>query len=480
MQNPNKEHRLSGNALLYFSAKFFPALATLLSWMYLSRHLPAAEYGQYQGFWIQLITFTAILGLGFPAFILTYNAEKAAALLQKLGAERVLSYSGLAVLGGILFAGIQFVTSGIPAIYAFVFLLLNLVVLFTEAILTVFRSFRPLILVNVLFAVLFYGVHRYAVDRQYTLDRLVLMLLTLFAIRALFTCALSRRSYLRQERKPLVAADWPEMRQLWIQMGIGDTIQVLFRWIDKFILSFILAKEVFAVYVNATIEIPFLPIVFASVSSAALQQWAVHHGRNNTNPITVLHFSARILSSIIFPLFLYLMLFGREFLTTVFSAQYAEGLTIFLCAQLVLPLRTYPFTALLQNHHRGDIINKGALIDFAMACVLMYPLYMLIGLPGVALSFVLSTYWQAAYYLRQSARVTGIPMMQLVPVRTLLLKLLLFAGIFVAGRLLMNAASWSAHGIFYVATGLLIMIASCSLLLEWHREKKYEHGYTSQ
>ncbi len=91
---------------------------------------------------------------------------------------------------------------------------------------------------------------------------------------------------------------------------------------------------------------------------------------------------------------------------------------------LVLPLRAYNYTTLLQHMHRGGLINKGAIMDLVLALVLMYPMYQLMGLPGIALGFVVSTYLQVAYYLHHTARLSGTTWTSLLPLKNWGLKLL--------------------------------------------------------
>jgi hypothetical protein len=134
---------------------------------------------------------------------------------------------------------------------------------------------------------------------------------------------------------------------------------------------------------------------------------------------------------------------------------------------LVLPIRAYPFTALLQSEHRGDIINKGAMIDFVMACILMYPLYLALGLPGMALSFVISTYWQAAYYLQQTAKLIKVPITDLVPFRLLLRKFFTYGLLMAIVFLLAQNIFKDLGSIFIIGICSLIVLSVVSLRQDW-------------
>jgi O-antigen/teichoic acid export membrane protein len=101
----------------------------------------------------------------------------------------------------------------------------------------------------------------------------------------------------------------------------------------------------------------------------------------------------------------------------VFAHRYDAAVPLFVVASLVVPLRAYNFTALLQHKGQGRIITRGALLDLGLALGLIYPLYRGLGLAGVALAFVISTYWQAGYYLGHTARLLGVLWVSLLPWR---------------------------------------------------------------
>ena len=164
-------------------------------------------------------------------------------------------------------------------------------------------------------------------------------------------------------------------------------------------------------------------------------------------------------------------MFFLLFLTVVFSPNYINAAWIFVCTQLVLPIRAYPFTAILQSEHRGDIINKAALIDLVMACMLIYPLYLLMGLPGVALSFVISTYWQAAYYLRHTSKIMNTTVGSLIPLSLLLRKFLLFGTILSIAFFIISSITNSTWLIFLSGSLVLMSTTFVSLWYDWKQEK---------
>ncbi|GAA4454406.1 lipopolysaccharide biosynthesis protein [Rurimicrobium arvi] len=445
----------------------FPALALFICWIVASRYLHASTYGVYQSFWIQLSTLSTVVSLGFPTFIFNYPGDAAIKIIRSVRRNHLLIYIVCVLLAALIFAALQH-HDGL-SLAAAITLLLWVACNFVEALLLALRGFRPAIFINGIYAVMLVAVHVYLLENTYPLAVLCAGIAIALAFRVTAGLWVLHRIHRRHAYEEH-GLDLTGHQTLWKQLALNDTIQVLFRWIDKFILSLILMKAIFAVYVNASIEVPFLPILFAAATGAAVQHWASGKPENRDS-LSVLHQASRLLAAIVFPLFAFLMLFRNEFLTTLFSAHYASGVWIFVCAQLVLPLRAFPFTSMLQSHKRGDIITRGAVWDFVIACVAMYPLYLLLGLPGVALSFVLSTYWQAAYYLRQTSDISGIPVRKLVPFRTLILRLLLALTCFTIYYYLLRLASLSINAMFLCGAALLLIYSGIALWREWTSEK---------
>src|SRR5690606_11261475 len=110
------------------------------------------------------------------------------------------------------------------------------------------------------------------------------------------------------------------------------------------------------------------------------------------------NYISKVLASAVFPIVIFLALFRSEFIIFFFSEKYLETIPIFLVYIMIIPFRAYGHTIILQNMEQGRIINRGAILDVGIALALMVPFYHLFGLPGVALGFVISTFFQALYY----------------------------------------------------------------------------------
>ena len=119
----------------------------------------------------------------------------------------------------------------------------------------------------------------------------------------------------------------------------------------------------------------------------------------------------------------------------------------------------------------------GAVLDLIIACLLMYPLYLSLGLPGVAFSFVVSTYLQAAYYLYHTSKLLAVKWTTMLPLQNWAIKLIVFASLFIGIHYLL--ASLFAPRIVLIC-GLLSagIITAVSLLVEI-RATKRKYGNTA-
>jgi len=341
-----------------------------------------------------------------------------------------------------------------------------------ESFLLVCRNYKKLTAINVLYSVAFCAIHWYMLNYGFSFQLLFIGLLLLAALRLGFYVIIS----IADMRKEVVeAADRvaiADVRSLWLHLGFYDVTQMLFTWIDKFIISLVLTAQLSAIYYNGSQNIPFLPLLLSAAGSSVLMHLAGGKSKDETpDIIRLMNQSGRVLSSIVFPLFFFLLFFRHELFFFLFWGKYREALPIFAVSILVLPVKSYSFTTVLQRLHKGSIINIGSVADIGLACALMYPLYLWLGLPGVALSFVITTYLQAAFYLFYSARLLHTSPLRLVPYKNWMLKLIVFSLVFIV---IHYAGGRFFTGKINLILGIVAMVtlSVVSLLIELKKQRK--------
>jgi O-antigen/teichoic acid export membrane protein len=406
---------LLGTSAAIFLIRFFPTLASVVALVWLARTLPAAYYGRYQSFWVQWQVLHAVACLGLPTLVLTYAGARVRGLWRAARQVHRAALVGWVLLLAGGFSGLQWWGGSAFAPWqAGLFLLLNVPVAVLEAYALGRRQFRPVAVISVGYAGLFVLAHGLLVSRAIGSEQLLVTLLLASGLRLVALAYLARRGLVITD--PLEAMGWPTVRRHWAHTAFNDVVQVLFRWVDKLALNFLLPAALFALYFNGTLDVPFLPLLLGAAGSGLLLHFGAP-GCTDAGRVATLRAAATLLGRLVFPLFCFLLFFRRELFGVVFAHRYDAAVPLFVVSSLVVPLRAYNFTALLQHKGEGARISRGAVLDLAFALALMYPLYRLLGLVGVALAFVLSTYAQAGYYLGHTARLLRVPWASLVPWR---------------------------------------------------------------
>ncbi len=465
---------LFSNSFLIFITRFFPAVANLLVIIYYSRQLPIDLYGEYSRFWIQVNISYPLICFGLHALVVTYSRPLLLRLIRGLTPRHYLTFALWAATLGGAFAFLLHSSTEIPFYIPFLFIITFSASVVLEAVLMVCKGYRVLVPVNMLYAVAFCVVHGWVLRTSFSLTSLFVYLLLVNLVRLLVYAAavfFELRQPIADESSGVLPA-LSKVRGLWLHLGLYDVLQNLSTWVDKFIVSLVLSAGLSAIYFNGSMNIPFLPVLLSAAGSSVLMQLAsLSPDNERSGAIMLMNQTGKILSCIVFPVFFFLLLFSREAVLTLFQAKYRDAIPVFEIALFVLPVRAYSFTTVLQRLHKGSIINAGAIGEMVLAVLLIYPLYQWIGLPGVALSFVISTWLQASFYLFHSAQLLGTSVLQLLPFGNWLLKLIAFGLLFIAVHYFGNLF---LTGKFVLFLGLLVMILAIimSLLIEFRQTRK--------
>lgn len=466
-----KSNALFSRSFYIFFTRFFPSLANLLVMIWYSRYLPQADYGNYQHFWVHLFIIYPFICFGIHVLIITYPQNIIVDLYRRINKRYYALYFAWAIVFSILFALLQCNAIGISFVIPFLFILAYSLSFIVESFLIVSGMYKTLIVINVIYAAAFCGIHVYCLSHQFSLQALFGYLLMITLARLLAYAAISSAAVKKCNTEGSSVTTLGNLRSLWLHLGFYDIMQVLFSYIDKFIVSLVLTAPLSAVYYNGSQNIPFLPLLLSAAGSAVLIQMASNKSDDEkTDIIMLMNYTAKMLSCIVFPLFLFLLLFRNELIIQLLSVKYVAAIPVFLVATCVLPLKAYSFTTVLQRYHKGAIINIGAVADIVLACLLMYPLYQWLGLPGVALSFVITTYLQAGFYLIYSAKLLRVNPLKLLPFANWLFKLIVFAIVFIAIRYVCGIY-FAPKNTLYLGMAIMVILIVVSLVIELKLQK---------
>lgn len=465
MHKPGKNTSVTllGNSAYIFLIRFFPSLASLMALVLFSRYTEPAFYGRYQAFWVQWQVLNTVACLGLPALIFTYPLSHVTGLIRGLNAGQKARFIGWFVLVAAAFALLQLANGYAlfhPVLIA-VFLWISTLISLVEAYLMLGRRFNQVALISCLYSVLFMVVHWLFIKEELSLELLFMILIAGNMLRLAYLLFAGRSLY-RGVSDGVQALKLNSIKSLWFHLGVYDLVQMLFRWVDKLVLGFLLTAPVFALYFNGTIDVPFLPLLLGAAGSALLMQLSQQETTDSVR-IDLLKESSSLLSRIVFPVFLFLILFRHELFGVVFNHKYDAAVPLFLIATMVVPLRAYNFTSILQHKGRGRIINTGAVLDLAIALILMYPLYRIFSLSGIAFAFVLSTWLQAGFYLYHTAKILHVKWYRLLPLYDWLKQLIVFSVVFIGLYYVLHNYLEPATSLF-LGGGALALVIIVSLL----------------
>jgi hypothetical protein len=108
----------------------------------------------------------------------------------------------------------------------------------------------------------------------------------------------------------------------------------------------------------------------------------------------------------------------------------------------------------------------------------MYPFYLMLGLPGVALSIVVSSYVQAAFYMYHTGKVLNVPILSLLPVANWVVKLFVFFLLFITIHYLLDKY-YSEQIVLFLGGGIAGIVTIVSLIIELRLSKqKYGDAFS--
>lgn len=425
MLQRDTRHKLAANAVVIFTIRLFPTAATLIALVLCSRYLSQSANGWYQKYWTAFSMLSAVICIGLPSLIITIPIQHSiAGLFQSKQVRR--RFLAAALIGSIALIAYQRVAPVAVIVSELIILWSLSLSTIAEAVLLQLRKGKVLVWINAAYSVFFVTIHYLLVAGYINFNLLFLILATM----ALGKCGISTAIVFRERSQKNNLTTQPgdvitSFEKLWLNLAVYDVMQMLFKWVDKLILGALIPASAFAVYFNATQDVPFLPLLLGAVSSSILLHLSPRQQEERYG-LEVLKSSSAMMGWIVFPIFFFLALFRNELFVVIFSAKYASAAPIFLISILTIPLRAYNWTPLLQYSGKMRIVNQGAILDLVIGIALMYPLYIIWGLKGIALSFVLSTYVQAGYYGWHLRKITKVPFVNLFPLKEWAVPIVIF------------------------------------------------------
>lgn len=379
-----------------------------------SHRLSLAVYGQYQFIWMFINFFSLIMLFGLNSLVLStplYEIKNWIRSHIKLVVGCFIFFNAIAL--GFLFIRGEYFTNSEKSLLVLLLILQNLLVI-AEAVTIKREQEKKVFSSNIAYLVIYATAHLYLIYTTYSVELLLLFLCVAAVIKTIILCYNLK---LNLSFSPKIN---PLGRQ-WFYLGINEVLGVVVKWIDKWAILFFLPVADFAVYFNATYEIPVFMLVLSAVGNISLVELSKPEHRTNRKIKRFYDRSTILMACFVFPSFWFFWFYAGDFIVTFFGDKYAAAITIFKISIFILPARIIYSTTILQIYHKTNLIVKGAVIDLIVALVFIAILYPNFGMEGLALAFVISTYVQVGYYLWETGRLLKEKITYFFPVKQILI-----------------------------------------------------------
>lgn len=394
-----------------------------------SHQLSLRLYGQYQFIWMFLNFFSLIMLFGLGSLVLStplYEIKNWIHAKVKL-ITAVFIFFNITALVFLLIRG-EYFTLTEKGLLIFLLLLQNLIVV-AEAIAIKKEKEKKVFWANIIYLVFYATAHLYVFYIGYSAQMLLLLLSGAAIIKTLML-------FYNLNLNLSIVAKATSIGSQWFYLGLNEVLGVVAKWIDKWVILFFLPIADFAVYFNATFEIPVFMLILSAVGNISLVELSKPENQANRKIKRLYDRYVVLMSCLVFPAFWFFLFFSAEFILTFFGVKYEAAIPIFRISIFILPVRIIYSTALLQIRHKTQLIVKGALLDLLVAVAGIAIFYPLWGMAGLALAFVISTYIQVAYYLWHTGKIINESITYLFPVKKVCLVFVL-SGLAVATCLIL-------------------------------------------
>lgn len=252
---------------------------------------------------------------------------------------------------------------------------------------------------------------------QFDLSIVFAFVVLLSAIQLLFAICYINHVLSRKE-KILFAGKQQLLAQLRYSapLGLSKVLGSFREWFDKIIVSLFFTPTQFAIYTVAAKESPAIILFTYAIGRVLLPQYVRLLSNNEKrNFLRLWHKAISKIALVIFPSFLFLEFFAEQFITFLYTKEYADSIMLFRIYILTIPLFVTNYGIILQAMGKTLIILKLALISLTFNIVLNITLVKSIGFTGPSIAYVTSIYLITPCYLYLIKRELNCNFLQLLP-----------------------------------------------------------------
>jgi O-antigen/teichoic acid export membrane protein len=239
----------------------------------------------------------------------------------------------------------------------------------------------------------------------------------------------------------------------------------VFAQTDKYVITHFMGREMFAVYSVGAMQLPFVDIIRNSVMNVVFPLMAQYQQENKFDEILTLWRRATLKVAVLFfPIFVFLEVSARPFITILFTEEYAAATGVFMIYLLIFLRSSVDTTTVLMVFKKNTFMFKVNLVSLASHITLSILAFKYFGWLGVPAATVTVVYVQNGAFLWKSGKLLNKSIWRVFPWGQLIAR---FAMAFVLGVALFAAYRiWPVNGLFGLAiAGLAYFAVYFSLCL---------------
>src|SRR5580698_2823976 len=221
-----------------------------------------------------------------------------------------------------------------------------------------------------------------------------------------------------------------------IPLGAAGILMIVQTDLHNYFVSNHFGPALFAVYALGTLQLPLMGLIQEAANSVLITRVSVLQQHNDPHQIVLLLAgAARKLAAVYFPVYVLLLVVGREFIRVLFTSRFADSWPIFAVNLTLLPLSIVLLDPLYRAFERERYFLLR--LRLALAAALMAALWLFtarLGLLGVIVVVVAVAVIERAVMTIHFLRLLGVTARDLVLLRDIvkLALLALAAGLFSA------------------------------------------------
>jgi len=201
---------------------------------------------------------------------------------------------------------------------------------------------------------------------------------------------------------------------------MSSTIDIISRWLDKYVVSFFFGAEALGVFFVGAIEVPFIGVFVSSVYSVISPVLNTLHYKGDFRGFAkVVTKAFKFTTKIIWPVFIYLFIFADHIIPLVFRESYEGAVAPFRIYLTMLPLRVASYGVIVVAIGRPRAVLQCAFLSLTANVILNIVLALQIGFIGPALATVISTWIHVGMLLTIIVTEIRIDLADIVPFRHL-------------------------------------------------------------